>query len=151
MERTHEKKMKNGLKYQYMCTENHLFEQTLIGLYKKPRQCPPSSNSFFVFIYLCGLHYHLLFIERHASDLDTKLADFSLCIITHGWCLLGPCKENQPTPVGIWYMPGEAKLHWREYSSFLTHDELQFPGGGMVLKTKQPLRPLKFFKVTWGL
>ena len=95
MERTHEKKMKNGLKYQYMCTENHLFEQTLIGLYKKPRKCPPSSNSFFVFIYLCGLHYHLLFIERHVSELDTKLADFSLCIITHGAFLAPARRTNQ--------------------------------------------------------
>ena len=70
-------------------------------------------------MYLYSLHYHLLFIERHASDLDTKLEDFSLCIITHDWCLVGPCKENQPTPMGIWYMPGKLSYTEENTAHFL--------------------------------
>lgn len=134
--------MKNGLQYQYMCTENHLLNKPWLVCIGKAKKCPQSSNSF-VFIYLYGLHYHLLFIERHASDSDTKLADFSSCI-THSWCLLGPARRTSQLHWVFGTCPG-SKLYWRDYSSFFTHDELQFPGGRMVqLKTKQSLKTLKF-------
>lgn len=116
-----------------------------------------------------GLLYHLLFIERHTGNLETELADFFSCTLTHGWCTPVPSKSQPWKVCNATYRRINHfkhafgiclgfKLHWTEYSTIYTHVMNYVSGlcgGGMVLKTKQPLRPLKcfffFFFLQFGL
>lgn len=158
--------MKNDLKS--FCTENSLSEETLIGLHGKSQETlsynSKSVPSFgcLVSTYFCGLHYRLLFIEKHTSNLDTELADFSFYTITCAFLSLTNLRtlvgvhcslwKNQPFPACVWYMPGEAKLHWIEYPTFILMWWILCSRCRDGAENKAAFETVgQFFKLAWGL